>query len=459
MTDLFKDLHQSALGAYTQMRIANASSGKRAYMRELDRTQWLSRSEIEQLQVDRLKKLLSYAQEHCAFYRERFKAAGFFAEHFSQLSDLQALPPLTKREVQEHYREMIADDFSSDQMYENHTGGSTGTPLTFYQSRGYKAWADADIWRCFTMCGFQPGMRRVFLWGSDSDAKLHKTWRERVINDLLRGNIYWIDTFDVREADLVATGKKLASFKPHLIIGYVSSLTLFAQVVRSYKIEGIRPIGIQSSAEVLTPAQRALIEETFGAKVFDRYGCREVGIIAHECDRHEGLHLLAERNYTEFLHQGHPVAPGEVGMITVTNLHNYAMPLIRYQMGDLGRPADRQPACGRGLPLMDVVEGRSTDVITTPSGKLLHGEFFTHLFYKLDGVRQFQIVQETREQLTIKIEPMGTLHKEEALRFLEDAIHQYGDPAFQMTFELVDKIPVASSGKFRFTISHVPVEV
>lgn len=459
MTGIIQRAHQEALGAYTQMRIARASSGKRAYIRELDRTQWLPGAAIEQLQVERLKQLLLHAEAHCAFYRERFKAAGFSAERFAQLSDLQALPPLTKREVQEHYQEMVADNVPPDQRYANHTGGSTGTPLTFYQSREYEAWGLADIWRGFTMCGFQPGMRRAFLWGSDYDAKLHKTWQSRLIDDRLKGNVYWVNTFDVREGDLVAAGKKLAQFKPHLLIGYVSSLTLFAQVVRSHQIKGIRPLGIQSSAELLTPPQRALIEETFEARVFDRYGCREVGNIAHECERHEGLHLLAECNYTEFLRDGQPVAPGEVGMITVTNLHNYAMPLIRYQMGDMGRPTDRQPTCGRGLPLMDVVEGRSADVITTPSGKLLHGEFFTHLFYKLDGVRQFQVVQETREHLTIKIEPMSTFKKEEALHFLEETIHQHGDAAFTLTFELVDKIPVASSGKFRFTISRVPVEV
>jgi len=159
------------------------------------------------------------------------------------------------------------------------------------------------------------------------------------------------------------------------------------------------------------------------------------------------------------LRDGQPVAAGSVGMITVTNLHNYAMPLIRYQMGDMGRPTDRQPTCGRGLPLMDVVEGRSADVITTPSGNLLHGEFFTHLFYKLPGVRQFHVIQETRENLTIKIEPMQTFQREEASRFLEETIHQHGDPAFKITLEVVDKIPVASSGKFRFTMSRVPVEV
>jgi phenylacetate-CoA ligase len=454
-----KNAHQLALGTYINARVALARDNVYAHIRELNRTQWLPRAEIEQLQIKRLKALLRHAEAHCPFYRERFNAAGFSAEAFTRLSDLEALPPLTKCEVQEHYREMIADNFTPDQMYENHTGGSTGTPLTFYQTPRYKAWGSADIWRNFMMCGFKVGMRRAFLWGSDYDAKDHKTWFKRTFHDRIKSNQYWINTFDVREADLIEAAHQLVRFQPHLLIGYVSSLTLFAQVVRSHKIEGIRPIGIQSSAEILTAPQRALIEETFGAKVFNRYGCREVGNIAHECDHHEGLHLLAETNYTEFLRDGKPVAPGEEGMITVTNLHNYAMPLIRYQMGDLGRPTDRICSCGRGLPLMDVVEGRSADVITTPSGKLLHGEFFTHLFYKLEGVRQFQVIQETREQLTIKIEPMSTFHQAEALRFLEDTIHQHGDPAFNITFEVVDRIPVSSSGKFRFTMSRVPLEV
>jgi phenylacetate-CoA ligase len=454
-----QQLHQAALGAYIRMRIARAQDGAHAHMRELDHTQWLSREEIKRLQVERLKKLLLHAQAHCAFYRERFRAAGFEAEAFSKLSDLEAIPPLTKRDVQERYQEMIVDNFPREQLIENHTGGSTGTPLTFYQSQEFKDWEWAEIRRDFAMCGQKPGMRLAFLWGSDYDAKTHKSWSERIINDRLKGNLIWVNMFDVREADLVAAAKKLVGFRPHLLIGYVSSLTLFAQVVRSHHIKGIRPLAIQASAEVLTQPQRALIEETFDAKAFDRYGCREVGNIAHECDHHEGLHLLAERNYTEFLRDGRPVAPGETGMITVTNLHNYAMPLIRYQMGDMGRPTDRQPTCGRGLPLMEMVEGRSADVITTPSGKLLHGEFFTHLFYKLEGIRQFQVIQETRQQLVIKIVPMGAFQKEAAERFLAETIHQHGDPAFQISFELVEQIPASPSGKYRFTLSRVPLEV
>jgi phenylacetate-coenzyme A ligase PaaK-like adenylate-forming protein/glycosyltransferase involved in cell wall biosynthesis len=421
----FAPLHQIALRHYTNRRIAAATDGTRARIKELLRSQWLPAAEIEELQISRLKRLLSHAEQHCEFYRERFKKAGFSAAEFSRLSDLEAIPPLTKREIQDHYKEMIASNLGPDEMYQNHTGGSTGAPLTFYQTREYKEWAMADIWRNYIMCGFEPGMRRAFLWGSDYDARAHKTIFRRLAVDLARDNLYWVNTFDVDEAALIAAAKRLVRFKPHLLIGYVSSLTLFAEVVRRHGIDGIKPLAIQSSAEVLTPTQRALIEGTFHSKVFDRYGCREVGNIAHECDHHEGLHLLGECNYTEFLKDGQPAKPGEVGEVTVTNLFNRAMPLIRYQNGDLARTSDRQPSCGRGLSLMEVAAGRTADVIKAPSGKFLHGEFFTHLFYSIEGVRQFQVVQETLTTLVISIEAMPAFDRQVATSFLERVIRGY----------------------------------
>lgn len=414
------------------------------------KSQWLPFEEVDRIRLAKAQRLVRHAYAHVPYYRSIMDQSGFDPERFRYMDQLSVLPVLTKQIIQEQGQKLVSQAFTPEQYYCNHTGGSTGHPLTFWQSYEYEAWGLADIWRNFYMCGHLPGERKAFLWGSDYDATHHKGWRERIFQDLLRENMVWINTFELTEALLERSARLLAKFQPGLIVAYVSSATMLARFVKERGIEGIRPKAIQTSAEVLTPAQRALLTEVFGCPVFDRYGCREVGNIGHECQAHEGLHLLCENNYAEFLNEGRSVALGETGLITVTNLNNLAMPFIRYQNGDLGRPSGRTCSCGRGLPLMDMVDGRSTDVIETPSGKLLHGEFFTHLFYKLSGIRQFQVVQQEEGLLLVKIVPLTGFERNSVESFLRQAILEHGDPQFRIEFQLLDAIPPSSSGKFRF---------
>lgn len=425
----------------------------------LEKTQWWAWSEIQALQMRKLNTLLEYAYANVPFYRRRFDEAGVRPRAIHTPADLVHLPPLTKQEIQDHRDELLASGVNRRRLRQNHTGGSTGQPLTFYQDDRFQAWANADLLRTYRMAGYQLGMRWAFLWGSDYDARTHKGWHGRLMDRLVY-NALWINTFDLSVDTLTEAARQLVRFQPQILVAYVSSATLLAQFVRDKGIEGIQPRAIQTSAEVLTPDDRRLMEETFGCQVFDRYGCREVYNIAHECAAHQGLHVLAENNVVECLDaDGRPAVPGTVGRIVVTNLNNYVMPFIRYEVGDLGVPSQRSCGCGRGLPLLESVMGRTTDVITSPSGKLLHGEFFTHLFYKLPSVRQFRVVQKTRVDLLVQVVPGPGFDQHASFTFLEKAIHRYGDPGFQVRFELCDHIPPASSGKYRFTISHVPLGI
>lgn len=428
------------------------------YLKVLNRMQWFSRDEILHFQSEKLKKLLVHAYENVPYYRRAFDAAGFHPGGYRNLDDMRYIPVLTKQAIQENMNALIASNIPRHEMYENHTGGSTGSPLTFYQSYDYAAWSVADIWRNYMMCGFLGGQRRVFFWGSDYDSSLHVSWPARIFRDLLHENMIWYNTFRQDDALMDKACRQMRIFKPRLIVGYASSLVMFATYMNEHGIDDIRPHAVQSSAEVLMPSQRSLVENAFHCRVFDRYGCREVGNIAHECDRHEGLHLLAENNMTEFLTQdGIPADDGDLGFITVTNLNNYAMPFIRYQTGDMGISTIKRCSCGRGLPLMIEIRGRSSDIITTPSGRLIHGEFFSHLFYKIKGVKQFQIIQMAKNRLTITVVPSAGFLADETFRFLEETILTHADPEFLIDFRLTESIPVTPSGKYRFTISHVPL--
>jgi phenylacetate-CoA ligase len=429
------------------------------YASLLQETQWWPRSEIEALQTKKLRALLRHCHATVQFYQKLFDEVGIRVDDVKSASDLRRIPILTKKDIQLHGHLLKSDGVSRQRLIQNHSGGSTGHPVTFYQDLNYKAWEQADMLRSYRMAGYDLGMHWAFLWGSDYDAGTHKGWLGR-LQDRVIYNLLWINTFDLTADTLARAAESIVRCQPTLIVAYVSSATLLARLVRERNIRGIRPRSIQTSAEVLTSAARKLIEETFGCPVFNRYGCREVGNIAHECEAHHGLHVLAENNLVELLTEdGTPAQPGEVGRVVVTNLNNYAMPFIRYEVGDLAIASTDSCSCGRSLPLMHSVEGRVTDVIISPSGKLLHGEFFTHLFYGLDGIEQFRVVQETVTDLRIQIVPGRNFEKEKTLMRLRETIHHHGDPEFEIYFEFQSYIPPAPSGKYRFTVSNLPLHL
>ena len=208
---------------------------------------------------------------------------------------------------------------------------------------------------------------------------------------------------------------------------------------------------------VLHDWERQTLEEVFQCPVTNRYGCEEVSIIACQCEAHNGLHVNADGIYLEVLRgDGEPAEPGELGMVVVTDLTNMAMPLIRYQIGDMGVLTDRRCPCGRGLPLLERVEGRIADYVLTPQGRLVSGISLTdHFNTMIPGVVQLQIVQEAVDRFTFRIvsdEHFGPASYET----LNSLVAEHFGPDVTFQCEFTDHIPQESSGKFRFCISKVP---
>jgi phenylacetate-CoA ligase len=206
---------------------------------------------------------------------------------------------------------------------------------------------------------------------------------------------------------------------------------------------------------VLHSWQRRAIETAFDCPVTNRYGCEEVSLIACECERHQGLHVNSEGVYVELLRDGRPVAPGEPGSVVVTDLTNRAMPLLRYQVGDVASWSGRPCPCGRGLPLLGRVEGREADYVVTPSGELISGISLTdHLAVHIPGVAQVQIVQEEVSRLVFRIVRGPEFGPASLLRLGELVTEHFG-PAVEFTCEYPERIAQEPSGKYRFCVSRV----
>jgi phenylacetate-CoA ligase len=322
-----------------------------------------------------------------------------------------------------------------------------------YVDEAAQQWKRACTLRCDAWSGWRLGERVARMWGHAETRR--PGWRQRLRTALLERTRY-IDTLRLSEASMAAFARSLRRGPPSLLFGHAHSLYLFAEYLRSQGGAGFRPRGIIATAMVLHPRERRAIEEVFDCPVTNRYGCEEVSLIACECEQHRGLHVNAEGVYVEILRpDGLPARAGEAGAVIVTDLLNRAMPILRYEVGDMAVVSDRRCLCGRGLPLLERIEGRVADYVVTPSGELVSGISLTdHFGTVVPGIAQLQIVQETIDRLLFRI-VRDPCFGPASLEQLQALVYERFGPGVGYDCEYVERIPQEPSGKYRFCISKV----
>lgn len=429
-------------------------SARLRYRRLFERTQYYEPDELAAFQLPLLTTLLRSAAERCPFYRERFARTGFDPDQVSKPSDLSQLPPLTKAEVQEHSARMLAMGWPRADLVPNHTGGSVGRPVRFFVDRDRLESRAGSTARHDAWCGLEPGDPIAYIWGAPRD-RPSRHWRTRLRNRLLGGQL-WLDTARVNETEMRSFGRALDRFAPRTIIAYASGIALVARFFESAGIRPRPPSSIITSAEILTDEMRGSIEEVFGCEVFDRYGSREVSVIASECSEHSGLHLNADSLYVEVVTEGRPAAPGELGSLVVTDLRNLSMPLIRYEIGDAAVLEAGPCACGRGLPRLRSVAGRVSDFIVGPDGRAVSGTYLAvYVVGKRPSLGQAQIVQDRAGVVRYRIQRGPRFDEADDLSYLREATARELGAGTQVEFEFVDELPREPSGKFLFSRSSV----
>lgn len=432
-------------------RLANARSVLGANTRALEASQWLPAEAIAALQWAKLKRLVDHAYEHSPHYRNQMDALGLQPGDIATPADYRRLPVLDKAAINQQREAMVARNADRAHLIRTASGGSTGAPVTLYHDRAFVASYRAVKLRNFRWAGWEPGDAWARLWGAQFDVAPHQQWRQRLWDRFAR--VLVLPCWDLSEATMARYAAQLRAFRPDVIEAYVTPMVHFARFVEAEGRDGIAPAGIICSAEMLYPHQREQIERVFGCKVYNRYGGREAGDLAHECPAGT-MHLNAEAYYVEFIRDGRPAAAGEPGEILVTPLDLYGMPLLRYRVEDVGTPGTAAPCrCGRGLPAMAVVEGRVQDLITLPGGRYLPGEFFPHLF-KDFAIQQFQVEQDRLDHLTLRI-VRGEGLSQQDLDYLLGKVREYTEGTAGISVEFCETIPLTATGKFRYTISRL----
>lgn len=421
-----------------------------ALLEDLEKNQWLSRQELEELQWRCVEQFLREITTHVPYYRELFEREGLRVEDIQNPSDFQRIPFLTKDDIRAAKGRIVTTDPLRKGVPSN-TGGSTGEPLYFSVDVAAGALRRANTLRALRWTGVDIGDRQAVFWGFHLD----RPFRERGSSALKNyfNNQMYLSSFDMSEKSMERYATALARFKPALVLGYPSAVALFAEFCGKRHITNIAPRAAMSSGEKLFPHQAEEIRNVFRCPLFDRYGSNEFANVAQECDRHAGLHVFNDVIFVEVVHEsGRPAQSGEIGEIVITDFTNRYMPFLRYRTGDLAVPTARECPCGRGLPLLDRVEGRTFDAVVSADGKSAGGFFWTYLSRAVPGIKQFQIEQRDRGGVVFRIVP-GPEWKDEYRGELEKRIKENMGPAFGVTFDMVNEIPLSRAGKFRFISS------
>jgi phenylacetate-CoA ligase len=416
------------------------------YSNDLERNQHLSSEQLENLQWKRLKKLLAHAYENVPHYQRQFNKLGITPSDVRDIKDFQKLPFLRKSDIQQMPDDFLAVNYDKDKLKKDATGGSTGQPLIFYRDQICHEWTWKAFERFRNWIGYSPIDKLALIWGADRD-----------IPSSYPSNQRWLNSFNYSSDDIEAFIQELIQWKPRAIRGYASSLFLVASYIKQHNLTAPRPVAIESSAEKLWAYQRTVIEDVFNCPVYDQYGSREIPSIACECEFQTGLHIFSDIRLVEIIRNGESARQGEEGSIVITDLLNFGMPFIRYEIGDVGVMSDLNCSCGRGFPLLKEVKGRISSTIITSQGRFVHGEYFTHLFYPIQGVTAFQVHQGSIDAIEVHIQP-GNGFDSSVMPPLLSEIKDHLGPEMAITWHIVEEIPLTPTGKHHFVISDIPVD-
>lgn len=420
------------------------------YLSKYEKFQFLSKDKVQEYSHNRLKQLLQHAITNSSYYRDHVNFDPYLEltreEFYINFRDL---PFLTKNQLISHKSEI--NTYQKNWSSTKTTGGSTGEPVTILKNPSALARERAATWRCYEWAGISIGDKQARFWGVPHNS--HEKIKSRVIDFI--ANRKRISAFNLTDETLHNYYTTLVNYGPKYLYGYVSVIEEFARYIKD---NGLPPIpslkSVITTSEVLSSSTREGIQNTFGVRVFNEYGCGEVGSIAHECE-HGNMHIVADNLYLEI--DGN----GESGEIVVTDYFNFATPLIRYRLGDYATIDTGECACGRTLPMLKGIHGRAYDMIHTSGGKSLHPEAIMYIFEaiqkKSDSFKQFQAIQIEFEQFIINVVPTERW-SEKTKDEINEGLRKHISQRIKTRINLVDSIPREKSGKMRVIKSQVNVE-
>jgi phenylacetate-CoA ligase len=416
-------------------------------LRELRGNLKLDKAKLEEIQRKKLKDLLKHAYENVPYYRKLFDSAGVEPTIIKGVEDLARIPTTEKLTLQSlAAKEILAQGIKIDRCITDVTSGSTGIPLQVHFTQRDYLIRSLSFIRTFMELGYKLTHRQALVCDT------------RFVNN----RTYWFQRLGIFRKQYIpvqlALGRQiqiLMDYRPDFIHGYPQSLAIIAEELLKRGIDNVSPAMVCTGAELVSKKTREKINAAFGVEMADSYATIESGMIAWQCKSLKGYHINIDNVVLEFLHNGKPVRPGEPGRVVVTNLHSYAMPIIRYELGDICTPSDSLCTCGNQLPLMTVVEGRIDDMVKTPSGKVISPNSITNVMEAVDGIRQFRVIHEKKDLMVVQI-VAGTSFSQDTPRRTQNLLRELVGDDMHIEVRMVSEISKEHTGKIRAVISKVP---
>lgn len=427
-------------------------------LRELSESQWKSQDELLSSQWQLVRRTVNKATCEVPYYRKICADRGWDLNNKAfSYEDFLNFPKLEKETLRDNIMEFLHPNYTG-RVTKGRTSGSTGHSLTLFYNAEHESYSEAGRWRAKQWWGVAPGSPQVSIWGRPYTGyrdRLAQKVKSYLMNTLL------FSAFDLQEAYLLQIWQHISRFKPSIIYGYPSAiypLAVFLKENNKHAEElGVKVIMV--TAESITSQQRSLIEEVFGCKTANEYGCSETGGFVYECPL-GSWHISSELAFVEFLdREGRPACRKQAGEIFITHLRNDYMPLIRYRVGDMGAPLTGVCTCGRGLPMMEVSVSKESDLFRLTDGKTYSSEIFDYINLAVvkahpSSIRQFRVVQKTLDRFEIQlvIGPDSSGRGEKLFKHLTEK--QLGKNT-DIDLKRVPRIEREPSGKLRYFISEV----
>ena len=408
---------------------------------------------LKKYQETKLKKLILHCYHKVPYYKRLLSQSKVVSKGRVNLSNYEKLPILTKEIIRKESKNLRSRDIGKRKWYYNSSGGSTGEPIRFVQDRNYSDWNIANKIYYKTFVNQKIGDTELRLWGSERDILEGKDQLSIRLRNWLY-NRKEFNAFRMSNKLMAHYLKEWNKFKPTWIEAYVQSIYEFAQFINRNNLRVHSPKGVLTAAGILHPEMKQLIQDVFNCPVFNRYGSREVGDMACSCLINDSLHISMWNQYIEILdNELKHVKPGKSGKVYVTNLNNYSMPLLRYDIGDIAEvPKKVTCDCGRNTELIKSIKGREVHIFRTEEDELIDGEYFTHLFYLKDWVKKFQVVQHKLDQIEIKV-VLSQNKDQKDINYINYAIRKVMGKNCRIQWNFVKDIPPLKSGKYLYTIS------
>ena len=425
----------------------------------LQRLRW-SRDGIAEFQDKQLRSIITNAFENVPFYRRLFASKGIYPSDIQGVRDLHKIPIINKGIMRKcPVKDLVSKNYDLTRLKTISTGGSTGQPFTVYISQKEDAWRKAIYLRANIACGQKPRDTWVAIIDPQYSSGINRPQKFL--------GLYYRDIVPVTLPKTVQY-QTIGKINPDILDGFPNSLSLLAREKQKRDDKKIRPRLIFGSGELVSKDSIDYIEKTFSAPYLDQFGCTEIDRSAWQCIKRQGYHLDCDSVVTQFVDvDGNEVSSNETGEIVYTSLFNYAFPIIRYNVEDVGIRTEDECSCGVNLPIVKVVEGRSNSFLVFPDNNIVSPMRFIEVLgaFKLEKeIDQYQIVQKTRTEIHIYIKKTSVEVDEEAIvNLLKNNInrgfHDFASSLNQINFEtiFVEDMARTARGKFNVVVNNVNI--